>query len=93
MNTYFYRTHPVAASVHTEFLTQRNVSIKSADHLTKLYPKMFPDLKIEKNFRCSRTKTTCVLNKVIALKLKGYLSDFMKFLPYSLVNSGFMTTA
>ena len=52
---------------------------------------MFPVSKIAKDFHCSRTKATCtcILNKALAPELKGYLCDFMKVLPYSLVNNCF----
>ena len=52
---------------------------------------MFPDSKIERNVHCNRTKKMSILNKAIALKLKGYLCEFFKVLSYSLVNDGFMT--
>ena len=77
-----------AEILHTGFIVQHNISINTAEHLNKLYSKMFPDSKIVKNFHCSRTKTTCILNNALAPELKGYLCDFMKNEPYSLVNDG-----
>ena len=47
---------------------------------------MSPDLKILKNFQCSKMKRTRILNKALANDLKGYLCNFIKALPYSLVN-------
>ena len=55
-------------------------------HLTKLYPKMYPDSKIAQIVHCSRKETTSISNKTLAPKLKGYSCGFMKVLPYSLVN-------
>ena len=75
-----------AEILHTGFIVQHNISINTAEHLNKLYSKMFPDSKIVKNFHCSRTKATCILNNALAHELKGYLCDFMKNEPYSLVN-------
>ena len=43
---------------------------------------MLPDLKKAKNFYSSRSKTTDILNKVLATKLKGDLCDFIEVLPY-----------
>ena len=77
-----------AEILHTEFIVQHNISINTAEHLNKLYSKMFPDSKIVKKFHCSRTKTTCILNNALAPELNGYLCDFMKNEPYSLVNDG-----
>ena len=34
--------------LHTEFLTKHNFSMKTAEHLRKTYPKIFPDSKIAK---------------------------------------------
>ena len=73
-----------AEILHTEFIVQHNISINTAEHLNKLYSKMVPDSKIVKNFHCSRTKTTCILNNALAPELKGYLCDES----YSLVNDG-----
>ena len=58
-----------AKILHTEFIVQHNISINTAEHLNKLYSKMFPDSKIVKNFHCSRTKTTCILNNALAPEL------------------------
>ena len=77
-----------AEILHTEFIVQHNISINTAEHLNKLYSKMFPDSKIVKKSHCSRTKTTCILNNALSPELKGYLCDFMKNEPYSLVNEG-----
>ena len=77
-----------AEILHTEFIVQHNISINTAELLNKLYSEMFPDSKIVKNNHCSRTKTTCILNNALAPELKGYLCDFIKNEPYSLVNAG-----
>ena len=43
---------------HTNFFIQDNIPFAVADHLLLMYQELFPDSKIAKNFRCSRTKTT-----------------------------------
>ena len=44
--------------LHTNFVVHHNSSLLTAEHLTPLYAKMFPDSKIVKNFKCSRKKST-----------------------------------
>lgn len=43
-----------------------------ADHFTKIYKKMFPDikLKISCKFACSQTKTTMLVKKALAPTLE-----------------------
>ena len=55
--------------LHTEFLTQHNISIKTAEPLLTFYPKMFPDSKIAKkvSIAAERKRTCpCILNKALA---------------------------
>ena len=61
-----------------------NLSFLTAEHLSPLYAKMFPDSKIAQNFKCSRTKTTCILNEAMMPALKLSLKEQ----PYALVNDG-----
>jgi hypothetical protein len=77
-----------AEILHTNFIVQHNMSFLTADHMTHLYPKMFPDSKIAKQFACSRTKTSCILNNAMMPNLHDYIVSYMKEQPYSLVNDG-----
>ncbi len=63
-----------AEILHTNFIVQHNMSFLTADHMTHLYPKMCPDSKIAKQFACSRTKTSCILNDAMMLNLHDYPS-------------------
>jgi len=67
-----------AEVLHTNFIVQHNLAFLSSDHMTRLYPKMFPDSQIAKSFACSRTKTSCVLNDAMMPSLKDYLTSYMK---------------
>ena len=51
---------------------------------------MFSDSKIAKQYGCTRTKTTCILNGAMMPELEKYLTGFMsdKSNIYSLVNDG-----
>ena len=51
-----------AEVLHTIFIVQHNLSFLTADHLSPLYSKMFPDSQIAQQFKCCRTKTS-ILNK------------------------------
>ena len=51
-----------------------------------MYQEPFPDCKITKNFKCSRTKTTCILNQVMRPLTRNELTEYMKEEPFSLLN-------
>ena len=75
-----------AEVMHTNFMVQHNISFLTGEHLSPLYAHMFPDSKIAKNFKCSRTKTATILNYAMIPALKSSLLDIMKEQPYALVN-------
>ena len=54
--------------------------------MAPLYRAMFPDSA--KNFRCKRTKTTCILSKALYPRIKMNLVEYMSENPYALVNMG-----
>ena len=45
-----------------ELIAELNLSMNSADTLTKAFKKMFPDSKIASNFSSGRSKTTAIIN-------------------------------
>ena len=77
-----------AEVLHMNVIVQHNVPFLSSDHMTRLYPKMFPDSQSAKSFACGRTKTSCVLNDAMMPSLKDYLTSYMKDNLFSLVNDG-----
>ena len=88
-------TRPVSADkqicaevLNTSSIVQHNISFLTADHLAPLYRVMFPDSNIAKNFRCRRTKTTCMLNNALYPKIKSNLIEYMSENPYALANDG-----
>ena len=73
---------------HTNFFIQHNIPFAVADHLSLMYQELFPDSKIAKNFKCSRTKTACIMNQVMRQLLPNELTESMKGGPFSLLNDG-----
>ena len=73
---------------HTNFFIQHNIPFAVADHLSLMYQELFPDSKIAKNFKCSRTKTTCIMNQAMRPLLRNELTEYMKEEPFSLLNDG-----
>ena len=69
-------------------MVQHNISFLTVDHLAPLYKEMFPDSKIAKQFKCSRTKTTCILNQAMRPLLRNELTEYMKEQPFALINDG-----
>ena len=77
-----------AEVLHTNFMVHHNLSFLTAEHLSSLYSKMFPDSKIARNFKCSRTKTTAISNEAMRPSLKYTLVEYMKEQPFPLFNNG-----
>ena len=77
-----------AEVMHTNFIAQLNLSFLTADHLAPMYSKMFSDSKINKKFRCSRTKTTAILNNAIGPALHESLVTYMQNRPFSICKDG-----
>ena len=53
---------------HTNFFIQHNIPFAVVDHLSLTYQELFPDSKITRNFKCSRTKTPRIMNQTVASK-------------------------
>ena len=67
-----------AELLHTDFLVQHNIPFLTADHSTFHYAaKCSLILRLPKNFRCSRTKTTAILNEAMKLAIKAELLNYM----------------
>lgn len=56
----------VDAELHwANFAAENNLSMNLADNFSKLVPKMFPECQAAKQFKCSRTKTTQLIEQVL----------------------------
>ena len=73
---------------HTHFLVQHNIPFVVANHLALLYQELFPDSRIEKNFKCCRTRTAYILNQAMRPLLRNELTEYMKEESFSLGNGG-----
>ena len=60
----------IAELLYTNFMVHHNLSL-TAEHLSPLCAKMFPDSTIAKIFTCSRTKSICILNGAIQPAFKS----------------------
>ena len=58
---------------------EHDISFVTNDHVTKLFPKMFPDSAVAAGFKCCKTKSTYIIKDGIAVanleKLKEKLTD------------------
>ena len=53
-----------AECLMTHFIVKHNLPVSVADHLTQLFPVMFPDSKIASDFAWKRTKTTHIIHEL-----------------------------
>ena len=56
-----FKRNKAAAAIEAEalwsmFVAKHNLAFLTSDHANKLFPKMFPDSEIAKQFFCGRTK-------------------------------------
>ena len=64
--TFMFKVPSNSSSIEVEarwtmFVAKHNLAFLTSDHATKLFPKMFPDSEIAKQFSCSRTKSTAII--------------------------------
>ena len=59
------------------------------DHLSPIFPDIFPDSKIAKGFASARTKTTCILNMALRPHFEVGLVSQIREEPFSLAINGF----
>ena len=70
INNYFKQAEPSPTSLDAEarlaiFVAKHNIPFSVCDHISKLFPKMFPDSAIAKGFASARTKTTAVVKEAL----------------------------
>lgn len=64
---------------------EHNISFATNDHLTKLFPKMFPDDPVASGFKCGRTKSTYITKHGIAVTNLENLQEKLKDKVFSLM--------
>ncbi|XP_056617731.1 uncharacterized protein LOC130432412 isoform X1 [Triplophysa dalaica] len=72
----------------TAGLVVHNVPLAFADHLGPLLKECFGDSKTAQEYRCARTKSSCITNEALAPYFTQQLSKEMKKAPYTLVTDG-----
>ena len=77
-----------AEVIVTNFLTQHNIALLTADHLTLLFKEAFPDSKIAKNYSSCQTKTTAIISKSFPPHCLDYIVEHWKSHPYSVGTVG-----
>ena len=76
-----------AECLFVDFLVEHNLPIATADHANKIFPQMFPDSKIAKEFACARTKSKCIVDTLAENTVEQNVVR-MKEAPYSLATDG-----
>ncbi|XP_065119841.1 uncharacterized protein [Paramisgurnus dabryanus] len=72
----------------TATLVQHNVSLALTDHLGPLLRECFKDSKTAQEYKCARTKTSCIVNEALAPHFMNELVVYMREGPYTLITDG-----
>lgn len=72
----------------TAGLVVHNVPLAFADHLGPLLKDCFGDSKTAQDYRCARTKSSCIINEALAPYFTLELVKELKNGPYTLVTDG-----
>lgn len=67
---------------------QHNVPLAVADHLGLLLKECFKDSKTAQEYKCARTKTSCIINGALAPHFLKELVMHMREGPYTLITDG-----
>ena len=67
------------------FIAEHNLSFMTADHFTRLAPLMFPDSKIAQDFRCARTKSTCIVKGALHPFFSDPIIKYCQSNPFSIL--------
>ena len=74
----------IQAEIEVATLLENNIPLAFTDKLNKVFPIVFPDSNIAKEYRMAKTKTTYILNKSFALYFLQETVGVMKNEYYSL---------
>lgn len=72
-------------------LVQHNVPLAVADHFGPLLKECLKDSKTAQEYRCARTKTSCIVSKALAPHFMEELVVQMREGPYTLITDGSKT--
>ena len=68
-----------------QFLAMHNLPFLAADHLSDLFPAMFPDSKIAGDFACKRTKTKSIICGALDPHFKDPVVSSLRVGPFNLL--------
>ena len=68
-----------------QFIAMHNLPFLAADHLTDLFPRMFPDSKIAGDFSCRRTKTRSIICHALDPYLKEPVVKLARGVPINIL--------
>ena len=74
----------IEAEIEVATLLENNILLAFTDKLNKVFPIVFPDSNLAKEYGMAKTKTTCILNKCFASYLLQEAVGVMKSEYYSL---------
>ena len=69
----------------TQFIAMHNIPVLAADHLSGLFPSMFPDSKIAADFACRHTKTKTIICDAMDPYLKDPVMSSLRVSPFNLL--------
>lgn len=72
----------------TATLVQHNVPLALTDHLGALLKECLKDSKTAQEYKCVRTKSSCIVNEALAPHFMSELVVQMREGPYTLITDG-----
>ena len=69
-------------------MAKHNIPQSFSDELTGLSQEIFPDSEIAKKYRCSRTKSKCIVNRALRPHFNDELVNIMKNSPFAISIDG-----
>ncbi|XP_033932843.1 uncharacterized protein [Pseudochaenichthys georgianus] len=69
-------------------MVEHNVPFAVADHFSPLLKECFKDSPTAQNYKCARTKTSCIINEAVAPHFRKELVMKMRTNPFTLITDG-----
>ena len=69
-------------------MAKHNIPLSFSDELTGLFKEIFPDSLIAKNYKRSRTKSTCIVNRALRPHFNDVLVNLMRITPFAIPIDG-----
>ncbi len=69
-------------------MVEHNVLFAVADHFSPLLKECFKDSPTAQNYKCARTKTSCIINEAVAPHFRKELVMKKRTNPFTLITDG-----